>query len=155
MAHLQTNSGYFGIGIENPKRDVNIGTLWRSASILGAAFIFTVGSRYRKQSSDTSHAWTHIPLFHYENIPQLRNSLPFSCMLVGAELEEQAVNIMEFRHPPRCMYLLGSEDYGLSREAVAACHQLVRLPGEQSLNVAVAGSLLLYDRIAKGSTKSW
>jgi len=29
------------------------------------------------------------------------------------------------------------------------CHQVVRLPGERSLNVAVAGSIVIYDRITK------
>lgn len=34
--------GYFGIGIYNGKNTANIGTLWRSAAILGANFIFTI-----------------------------------------------------------------------------------------------------------------
>ena len=35
--------GYFGIGIEFSNNPLNLGTLWRSARIYGAAFIFTVG----------------------------------------------------------------------------------------------------------------
>lgn len=34
------NNGFFGIGIENMKSAMNIGTLWRSAINLGADFIF-------------------------------------------------------------------------------------------------------------------
>ncbi len=34
--------GYFGIGIIHGKNSENLGTLWRSASILGASFIFTI-----------------------------------------------------------------------------------------------------------------
>jgi len=45
--------GFFGIGIQNIKTESNIGTLWRSANILGADFIYTIGKRYKKQSSDT------------------------------------------------------------------------------------------------------
>ena len=40
--------GYCGIGIENGKAEVNLGTLWRSAHIFGAVFLFTVGRRYRQ-----------------------------------------------------------------------------------------------------------
>ena len=39
------NKGYFGIGIINPKSKTNVGSLWRSANILGASFIFTIGKR--------------------------------------------------------------------------------------------------------------
>lgn len=35
--------GYFGIGIENALQTQNIGTIWRSAQIMGADFIFIIG----------------------------------------------------------------------------------------------------------------
>lgn len=35
--------GYFGIGVYHSKNADNIGTLWRSAAIFGADFIFTNG----------------------------------------------------------------------------------------------------------------
>lgn len=37
--------GYFGIGIFHGKSSENLGTLWRSAAILGADFIFTIGKQ--------------------------------------------------------------------------------------------------------------
>ena len=52
--------GYFGIGIQNAKTDENIGTLWRSAFIMGASFIFTIGKRYKKQATDTPKSWKNI-----------------------------------------------------------------------------------------------
>ena len=33
---------YFGIGIYKPKTQENIGSLWRTAYILGASFIFFI-----------------------------------------------------------------------------------------------------------------
>ena len=36
----QHGRGYFGIGIHCPKVTKNIGTLWRTAHILGADFMF-------------------------------------------------------------------------------------------------------------------
>jgi tRNA G18 (ribose-2'-O)-methylase SpoU len=140
-------SGYFGIGILHAKTEVNVGTLWRSAAILGASFIFTIGRRYKKQASDTLEAWRHIPLFHYDTFDQFYENLPHDCQLIGVELDPTSVPVAEFKHPKRAVYLLGAEDNGLTREAIDRSHKLVQLPGEHCLNVAVAGSLIMYDRL--------
>lgn len=138
--------GYFGIGIERGKTSANIGTLWRSAHIFGAAFIFTIGHRYKKQPSDTMFTSRHIPLWSYETFADFYAHMPHDCRLIGVELDDRAVALDNFSHPERCIYLLGAEDHGLSREARERCHQLVQLPGDFCLNVSVAGSIVLYDR---------
>jgi tRNA G18 (ribose-2'-O)-methylase SpoU len=138
--------GYFGIGIENGKTGANIGTLWRSAHLLGASFIFTIGHRYKRQASDTTKAWRHIPLYAYDTFDGFYASLPESCKLIGVEMDSKAAPLGRFVHPERCVYLLGAEDHGLSKKAMEKCHGLVVLPGDYSMNVAVAGSLVMYDR---------
>eukprot|EP00966_Prymnesium_polylepis_P192241 4455558-Prymnesium_polylepis.1 len=55
--------GYHAIGIVGAKNAQNVGTLWRSAFQLGAAFIFTVGTRYRSQTTDTLKTHWRMPLF--------------------------------------------------------------------------------------------
>ncbi len=144
-------SGYFGIGIFEPKNETNMGTLWRSASILGATFIFTIGKRYKKQSTDTNKSWKEIPLFHYTDFEDFYVHLPYSCQLVGVELDARSVPVEQFAHPDRCVYLLGAEDHGLTNAVRDRCHHLVQLPGATSLNVASAGSIMLYDRHLKNS----
>ena len=144
--------GYFGIGIENTKNAMNVGTLWRSANILGASFIFTIGRRYKRQSSDTLETWRHIPLFTLDSFEEFyKFALPYDCRLVGIEMEERATPIKEYKHHQRAVYLLGSEDNGLSKNAIDTCHDLIVLPGKFSLNVAVAGSLVMFDRINKST----
>jgi len=142
-------TGYFGIGIEHVKTGYNVGTLWRSASILGAAFLFTIGRRYSPQSSDTSGAWKSIPLYNHDSFDEFYNAIPYDCVLVGVEMTERATPIREYAHPPRAVYLLGSEDQGLTPAAMARCHHLIALPGVGSLNVAVAGSIVMFDRHSK------
>ena len=44
--------GYFEIGIYRPKHWENVGTLWRSAWQLGAAGIFTIGAKPKRQITD-------------------------------------------------------------------------------------------------------
>lgn len=140
-------SGFCGIGIERSKTPINVGTLWRSAAILGADFIFTVGKRYPQQASDTIKAWRHIPYWEFDDLDDLRT--PYDAPLIGVEMEDRAHMLADFKHPQRAVYLLGAEDHGLSKRALEKCHQLIRLPGAYSLNVAVAGSLVLHDRAVK------
>lgn len=147
--------GFFAIGIANGKTETNMGTLWRSASLFGASFIFTVGRRYRQQCSDTMKSWRSIPLFHFESVEDLRSALPYSCLLVGVELDGRAHELERFVHPERACYLLGAEDHGLTLAQRDDCHALVQLPGEWSMNVAAAGSIVLYDRHAKFSVAAW
>lgn len=141
--------GFFIIGVERSKTEVNVGTLWRTAHLLGAAFIFTIGRRYKPQASDATKAWRSIPLLHFDRIEEMRDKLPHSCPLVGVELDDRARPLHEFTHPERAAYLLGAEDHGLSKEALGTCHALVKLPGRYSMNVAVAGSIVMYDRVAR------
>ncbi|WP_371188792.1 RNA methyltransferase [Thalassotalea maritima] len=152
MARLKQQypaDGFFGIGIYNNKEQSNIGTLWRSAYIMGASFIFTVDSKYKKHTSDVVNAWQKIPLYHYQDMDDLIAHLPYDTRLVGVELDDRAEQIIDYAHPHRCVYLLGNEQSGLPKIAVERCHQLLQLPGEYSLNVSVAGSIVMYDRIAK------
>jgi tRNA G18 (ribose-2'-O)-methylase SpoU len=69
--------------------------------------------------------------------------------LIGIEMTDNAYPLSEFIHPNRACYLLGAEDNGLTTEAISACQEIIYLPGERSMNVAVAGSIVLYDRITK------
>ena len=86
---------YCGIGIMGHKRDHNIGTLWRSAYILGASYIFTIGKKYKKQTSDVLKTWARIPLFHYEDFDDFRKHIPYDCRLVGVELDERSVPLAD------------------------------------------------------------
>lgn len=146
-----SSRGFFAIGIANGKSKTNMGTLWRSAQVFGASFIFTCGRRYSKQASDTTKAWRSTPLLPFVTVEDLRNTLPHSCVLVGVELDERAQPIESFAHPERACYLLGAEDHGLTAGQRDLCHSIVQLPGEFSMNVATAGSIVMYDRHAKAA----
>jgi len=145
--------GFFGIGIQNGKTPENLGVLWRSAQNMGASFIFTIGNRYAKQACDTHKAIGAMPYFHYDTFDDFFNNLPKGAMLVGVELNEKAAQLETFIHPRRCVYLLGAEDHGLSKTAIEKSHYLVKFKSELSLNVSVAGSIIMYDRQAKFNFK--
>jgi tRNA G18 (ribose-2'-O)-methylase SpoU len=143
--------GYFGIGIYQPKTIENVGTLWRSAYQMGAAFIFVIGARYKNsiKASDTYKAYRHIPLFEYKTFDEFQEARPYGAQLVGIEFNDASVPLETFKHPATAIYILGSEDTGLPKHVVAKCQHVVELPAvrQPSYNVAVAGSLVMYSRM--------
>lgn len=139
--------GYFEIGIFHTKTETNVGTLWRSAYQLGAAGIFTIGKRYKHQTSDTCKASRHIPLRHFLNIEEFKQQRPTDTVLVGVEMG--GIPLSSFVHPKQAIYLLGAEDHGLPPEIMSYCNCIVSLESINALsyNVAVAGSVVMYDRV--------
>lgn len=143
------NRGFFAIGMYRPKTEHNLGTLWRSAHALGASMIFTIGHRYTRQASDTSAATRHVPYIPYPTWDVFRAARPFNAPLVGVELTPRANNLLPFEHPETAVYLLGPEDGSLGGRILAECQYVVSIPSAFCLNVATAGSIVMYDRLAK------
>lgn len=144
---------FFGIGVYQPTTEHNIGTLWRTAFILGAKFIFIVDGKYSGQASDTLKTWSKIPFYRYDDFDHLYSSLPYSTQLVGVEMSDNSIPISNFVHPHRAAYLLGAENNGIPQKVLTRCHHVVRLPGEISMNVAICGGIVLYDRLSKTELK--
>ena len=144
--------GFYGIGIVGSKTPINVGTLWRSAGILGASFMFTAGRRYPQQASDTIKAWRHTPFFEFPDAETLFAAIPKGCVPVAVEMAARARPLPTLVHPERAVYILGAEDTGVPPRVLDRCAYVVSIPGDHSLNVAVAGSIVLYDRVAKLGT---
>ena len=138
--------GYFEIGIYNGKTASNLGTLWRSAFQLGAAGIFIIGNRFRKQASDTVKAWRSVPLREYMDFEHFLSCRPYDCLLVGVEMGGRSLT--GYHHPERAVYLLGAEDSGLPNLVMEQCNSIISLDAinVESYNVAVVGSLVMYHR---------
>lgn len=139
----------FAIGIEYTKTESNVGTLMRSAVNFGAALVFTVGRRYRRQASDTVHAAHQIPVLHFASWDDARRHLPIDWTPVVVELGDGAHRLETFVHPKRAIYILGPEDGSVSDEVQSRYRNKVIIPSLRCLNVAVAGSVVMYDRVAK------
>jgi tRNA(Leu) C34 or U34 (ribose-2'-O)-methylase TrmL len=140
--------GYFGIGIYHPKTTENVGTLWRSAHNFGADFIFTIGRRYKKQASDTTKAERHVPLYEYATFEDFKKHLPRGCQLVFIEQTDGSKDLKTAAHPETAAYILGAEDYGVPQGFMRG-YQKLHIETPMCINVAVAGSIVLYDRAAK------
>ena len=126
---------------------MNLGNLMRIAHAFGASFFFTIGGRVRLSDaqSDTSDASGHIPLYHFDMPHDLR--LPANCALVGVEITDDAIDLPSFKHPPRAAYVFGAERMSLSAATLARCAFVVRIPTRFSINVGMAGAIVMYDRL--------
>lgn len=144
--------GYFGIGIFQPTKEVNIGTLLRSAYQLGAAFVFVIDGKFRKQCSDTYNTTRHIPLFKFKSWQQFK-AIIYDCQPVIVEFGENSIGLMGFTHPIRAAYILGSESNGLSSEIINDVNLKIEIESvrQPSYNVAMAGTIVMYDRLIKGA----
>ncbi len=139
--------GYFAIGAERMSKSLNLGNLMRSAHGFGASFTFTIGATYQalEAQADTSKGTNHLPHYNWSTLDEM--ALPDGCHLVGIELLDDAIDLPSFRHPIRAAYVLGPERGSLSDELVEKCHHVVRIPTRFCINVAMAGAVVMYDRV--------
>ncbi len=139
--------GYFGIGAERISKAMNLGAILRTGHAFGASFAFSVGAHHRAREvhlSDTAKSASHLPFYEWDRIEDMR--LPQGCVLVGVELDDEAVDLPSFRHPLNAAYILGPEKGDLSAEAQARCAHLVQIPTKFCVNLSVAAALIMYDR---------
>ena len=139
--------GYFAVGTDGISKPMNLGNLLRIAHAFGASFFFTVAGRVKLADamSDTSDAAGHMPIYQFGSAEELR--LPQGCELVGVEITDDAVELPSFRHPLRAAYVFGSERLSLSAPMLARCRHVVKIPTRFSINVGMAGAIVMYDRM--------
>ena len=140
--------GYCALGVEGVSKMHNAGAVLRTAHAFGASFAFVVGGKFSQQEiaqTDTSKASTRLPFYHFTSADAMH--LPQACQLVGIEITDDAQILPSFRHPRQAAYILGSERLGLSRDMLTRCDHIIQIPTRFSLNLAVAGALVLYDRL--------
>lgn len=149
-------TGFFALGVYHPRKEVNVGSVWRTAHLYGAAFVFTIGRQYSPQASDTPKTPLSTPLFHFDSMMDLVQHRPRESELIGIELSDRSVMLPEFVHPPRGIYLLGAESHGIPERVLNHCDRVVQIPSMKaySMNVANAGAIITYDRFSRSEATS-
>jgi TrmH family RNA methyltransferase len=129
----------------------NLGTLIRSAAAVGATGFILLGNRIDPHDPAVVRASmgaSFAQIFARATLPQLeRWAQQHHIQVVGASPDGTAF-YTDIRYRRLVVLLLGEERAGLTADERALCHQLVRIPmvpGSDSLNLGVAGSLLLYE----------
>jgi tRNA G18 (ribose-2'-O)-methylase SpoU len=140
--------GYFAIGVEGVTKAMNVGALMRTAHAFGASFAFTLAAAYARDEArlaDTSDTPGSLPFYEFGGIDDF--VLPRDCVLVGVELMAGAIELPSFRHPHAAAYVMGPERGALSPALLARCAHVVRIPTRFSINLSLAGALVMYDRM--------
>ena len=140
--------GYFALGVEGISKPRNVGAVLRTAHAFGASFTFAiapVADLDPVSTTDTSDAASQIPFYDVPSADRL--SLPQGCRLVAVELHDDAIELPSFRHPLQAAYVLGPEQGGLSPALIDRADFVVRIPTRFSINLSLAGALVLYDRL--------
>jgi len=140
--------GYFAVGVDGISKPMNLGNLMRIANAFDASFFFSVSPQIKLSeaaNADTARTQGALPFYPYANAEEFR--LPIGCRLVGVEITEDAVELPRFRHPLRAAYVFGAERHSLSPAMLARCEFVVKIPMKFSINVGMAGAIVLYDRL--------
>lgn len=141
--------------LRNPE---NLGAIIRAADVFGAAGILVGAScpdplsrRVLRVSMGTA---LRLPVITSSDLAaDLANAGRLT--LAATVTDRGARSLREFARsrPDRLALLLGSEAHGLASEWVELCHERLTIamrPGAESLNVAVAAAIALYELTATG-----
>ena len=139
--------GFVGIAFFEPKDKENVGTVFRNAHCFDADFICAINSRVSyKQSSNTTSAERHIPVFNFKDIEDFLKHIPLGCEVVSVEVDGE--DIKDFKHPERVIYLFGGEDRTLPDIGT----KRLSINTNYCLNMATTSAVILYDRQQKSIT---
>ena len=136
----------------NISKEFNVGSLVRTAHAAAAAEVVLVGERdWNVEAARTAELYTTIT--QVANVEAFEKHLE-SCRwnLVAVELDRRAVNLFDAQYPDRPCFLLGAELGGVPEGLLERSKLVVQIPQwglVPSLNLAVAGSIVLYDFLGK------
>jgi tRNA G18 (ribose-2'-O)-methylase SpoU len=140
--------GYFGIGVEGISKPMNLGAVLRTAHAFNASFAFSINAMFDVDAvlaSDTSIAFKSLPVQLYDRVDDFKP--PVGCRLIGIEITDRAIDLPSFTHPLAAAYVLGAEQDSLSETMQERCDFIVRIPTKFCVNLAVAGAIVMYDRM--------
>ena len=158
LHQISPQKGLCWIVLEKVRSLGNLGTLIRTSEAIGGSGFIFVGKDIDPYHP-TAIRSTMSALFHQKLIRTTYHSLNHwirrhNCGVVGASPDGK-VDFHRFKYPRSTLLFLGEERKGLSQNQQNFCHHLIRIPmvgNGDSLNLAVAGSLLLYE-IYKSKTR--
>jgi RNA methyltransferase, TrmH family len=146
----------WGAALVNPQDPGNVGTILRTLDAVGANGLFLLdsgldlGHPSLVRSSMGVNFWYPVVRTSFDEF--IRWSRQHGYTLLGTSAHGE----LDYRELPPCnlplVLMMGSEREGLTKEQLAACSSVVRLPmrgRSTSLNLAVATGVMLYAMLEK------
>ncbi|MGB5962379.1 MAG: RNA methyltransferase [Coleofasciculaceae cyanobacterium] len=141
-----------GLALETVQDPGNLGTIIRTAAAAGAERLWLSGDSVDldnpKVLRSSAGQWFRLPVSVNTNLKALVSQCQTQQIQVVATVPDAKLSYwdVDLRRPT--LLLLGNEAAGLSADLVAAADlqvQIPLMPGVESLNVAIAAALMLYE----------
>ena len=144
---LEANRQPLHVAVENWEKDINLGTITRSANAYNVSGFHIVGEK-RFNRRGAMATYRYISMHHHETVQDLRDFCDENNLLmVGIDCIEGSSPIEGVDLPPNCMLLMGNEGVGLTDEAVKLCdviYEITMYGSTRSLNSSVAAGIAMY-----------
>ncbi len=152
LARYRAGLRPFALAAWEITKEHNVGSLVRTAHAVAASEVILVGGQdWNTYAACTAEGLTRI--VHLDDAAALLDHLSRQRLgLVAVELDRRAVSLFNAHYPERPCFLLGSERSGVPQQLLDAAEMVVQIPQwglVPSLNLAVAGSIVAYDYLAK------
>jgi tRNA G18 (ribose-2'-O)-methylase SpoU len=148
----QSNRLPFSVAVVNMSKEMNIGSLLRTAHAAAARELLLVGEpSFNTYAAATADKWTDVT--YLESTEDLvAHARQEKMALVSVERDGRAVDLFAAAYPARPIFVFGAEKFGVPADVLDASALIVQIPQwglVPSLNVAAAGSVVIYDHLAK------
>ncbi|MDY6783191.1 MAG: RNA methyltransferase [Cyanobacteriota bacterium] len=151
LQEISPQGGLCWVALETVRSPGNLGTLIRTSEAVGGAGFIFIGRRIDPFDPDVLRA-SMGALFRQKFVRTTLSAMRefisnHRFQAIGAS-PEGTIDLHHFDYPRSPLLLLGEERRGLTSEQRDLCQHLVRIPmvgAADSLNLAVAGSLLMYE----------
>lgn len=144
-------------GVQDPG---NLGTIVRSSDALGAdALVLGAGCTdlYNpKTVRSTMSSLFNIPIFFDEDYLNTFSMFKSKGFKVYGTFLDSSVFICDADFSGKCVFVMGNEGNGISENIGNECDHRIKIPmqgGAESLNVATATSIILYEKIRENQSK--
>lgn len=141
-----------GLALETVQDPGNLGTIIRTAAAAGAQRLWLSGDSVDldnpKVLRSSAGQWFRLPVSVNTNLPALVSQCQTQQIQVVATVPDAKLSYWDIDLRRPTLLLLGNEAAGLSADLVAAADwqvQIPLMPGVESLNVAIAAALMLYE----------
>jgi RNA methyltransferase, TrmH family len=151
LSAVSPASGLCWVALEAVRSPGNLGTLIRTSEAVGGAGFILIGDRIDPFDPDIIRA-SMSGIFSQQFVRTSFSALTkwlhqHHCQMIGASPDGES-DLHQFDYPKSTLIFLGEEREGLTPQQKDLCQHLVRIPmvgKADSLNLGVAGSLLLYE----------
>ena len=157
---LNSRMGDLTVLIEGVNKPHNLSAIIRTcdaAGVFQANFICD-NSKVKTFNSTAQGSQKWVKLRNHESYSKATNTLrQEGFKLYGTSLNENSIDYRDLDFTKNTCFVLGAEKWGLSKELITQVDESIYIPMNgmvQSLNVSVAGAILLFEAIRQRKNKN-